>query len=365
MLHLKELLKDINRLEASDLYLSLDAPPSFRVHGKVQTVGDTKVTSAILESIAKEILEPEAYKVFLSTNEYNTALHYEEIGRFRTNLYRQKGNISIVIREIRTHIQSIDNLELPNIIKEISMMKRGLVLVVGATGSGKSTTIAAMIDHRNTNESGHIITIEDPIEFIHQHKQSIISQREIGIDTESYHVALKNALRQAPDVVLIGEIRDQETMEAAVTFAETGHLCLATLHSNNANQTLERILSFYPPEKHRQIYHLLSLNLKGIISQRLVSAIDNKRRVASMEILLDSPRVKDLISKGETAELKHAMEQGTVIGMRTFDDHLFELYKGNKITLEEALRNADSVNNLRLKIKLTQDEIVEPNKCFK
>jgi twitching motility protein PilU len=259
-----------------------------------------------------------------------------------------------VLRQIKSLIATIDDLTLPQIVKDVSMTKRGLVLVVGATGSGKSTSLAAMIDYRNQHSAGHIITIEDPIEFIHQHKKCLISQREIGLDTESYEIALKNALRQAPDVVLIGEIRSAETMEAAITFAETGHLCLATLHSNNANQAMERVMNFFPAERHPQIYLQLSLNLRGIISQRLVRRIDGGR-VAAIEVLLDSPRVKDLIHKALISDLKEAMEKSTNLGMQTFDQALFDLYRSGQISLEEALKNADSANNLRLRVKLSEE----------
>jgi twitching motility protein PilU len=267
------------------------------------------------------------------------------------NIVRQKGNVGLVFRHIKAEIQSVEELQLPPIIKDIAMTKRGLVLVVGATGSGKSTSLAAMIDHRNTIHPGHIITVEDPIEFVHQHKKSLITQREVGFDTLNYQNALKNTLRQAPDVILIGEVRDTETMEAAITFAETGHLCIGTLHSNNANQAIERIMNFFPVERHAQIYLQLSLNLRAIISQRLIPSLDGKR-VPALEIMLDTPRIKDLIKKAEVDTLKEAMEQGVDEGCQTFDHVLFQLYKENKISLEQALINADSANNLRLKIKL-------------
>jgi twitching motility protein PilU len=257
----------------------------------------------------------------------------------------------MVIRRVKAEVSSLEELDLPSILREITMSKRGLVLVVGATGSGKSTTLAAMVDHRNATESGHIITIEDPIEFVHRHKKSIVTQREVGFDTHSFQSALKNTLRQAPDVILIGEIRDTETMEAAVTFAETGHLCLGTLHSNNANQAIERIMNFFPLERHAQIYLQLSLNLRSIISQRLIPSLDGKR-IAALEILMDTPRVRDLIKKGDVDILKEAMEQGVQSGCQTFDQALFMLYKDGKISLDQALINADSANNLRLKIKL-------------
>jgi twitching motility protein PilU len=283
--------------------------------------------------------------------EMNLALALPGVARFRVNIFQQRGTAGMVIRRIKADPQTLAELALPPIMSDISMSKRGLVLVVGATGSGKSTTLAAMIDHRNVNEAGHIITIEDPIEFVHRHKQSIITQREVGFDTQSFQAALKNTLRQAPDVILIGEIRDTETMEAAITFAETGHLCLATLHSNNANQAIERVMNFFPIERHSQIYLQLSLNLRSIVSQRLVRSIDEKRVVA-MEILTDTPRIRDLIKKGEVDTLKEAMEQGVAEGCQTFDQALFALYKDGKIDLEQALVNADSANNLRLKIKL-------------
>jgi twitching motility protein PilU len=267
------------------------------------------------------------------------------------NIFRQRGNVGIVIRQIKVEIVPIDKLGLPSIVKDIAMTKRGLVLFVGATGSGKSTSLAAMIDHRNAHAPGHIVTVEDPIEFVHRHKKSVITQREVGFDTHSYEMALKNTLRQAPDVILIGEVRDTETMEAAIAFAETGHLCLGTLHANNANQAIERIMNFFSSERHAQIYLQLSMNLRAIISQRLIPSLDGKR-VAALEILMDTPRIKDLIKKGQTDVLKEAMEQGVQEGCQTFDQVLFEFYRDGKISLDQALINADSANNLRLKIKL-------------
>jgi twitching motility protein PilU len=281
----------------------------------------------------------------------NMAMSLPGVSRFRVNIFQQRGSVGMVIRRIKAEVMSLDELGLPDILKDIVMSKRGLVLMVGATGSGKSTSLAAMIDHRNLTEHGHIITIEDPIEFVHRHKKSIVTQREVGFDTHSFQNALKNTLRQAPDVILIGEIRDTETMEAAITFAETGHLCLGTLHSNNANQAIERIMNFFPLERHAQIYLQLSLNLRSIVSQRLVPSVDGKR-TAALEVLIDTPRIKDLIKKGEVDTLKEGMEQGIQEGCQTFDQALFELYKNGKITLEQALVNADSANNLRLKIKL-------------
>lgn len=355
MLDLSKLLSVMKEHDASDLYLSAESPPSYRIKGSVKPAGSKILTSEDTEHLALSIMKDDQQAEFQKTNEMNLALHFNDFGRFRVNIFRQKGSIALVIRRIKTEIPTFEDLELPSVFKEISMAKRGLVLVVGATGSGKSTTLAAMIDYRNNNQAGHIITIEDPLEYIHFHKKSIISQREIGMDTHSYELALKNALRQAPDVILIGEIRDTTTMEAAISFAETGHLCLATLHSNNANQAMERIMNFFPVERHKQIYLQLGLNLKAVVSQRLVRTVD-KQRVAAVEILLGSPRIKDLIHKGQIAEIKEAMEKGSTIGMQTFDMHLFELYKSGKISLDEALKNADSANNLRLKIKLAQEK---------
>ncbi|MFN8388911.1 MAG: PilT/PilU family type 4a pilus ATPase [Bdellovibrionota bacterium] len=354
MLDIRKLLTVMNEHNASDLYITVDSPPSYRVNGTVRPAGNRCLEPEQTELLAMSVMSEKQQREFQANNEQNLALYYPSLGRFRVNIFRQRGCVGMVIRQIRTNILTVDDLDLPPILKEVSMTKRGLVLLVGATGSGKSTTLAAMIDYRNTNQAGHIITIEDPIEFIHSHKKSLITQREIGMDTENYHIALKNALRQAPDVVLIGEIRDLETMEAAITFAETGHLCLATLHSNNANQAMERIMNFFPAERHKQIYLQLSLNLRSIISQRLVKTI-NGDRLAAVEVLLGSPRVKDLIHKGEIAEIKEAMEKSSTIGMQTFDHHLFELYREGKISLDEALKNADSANNLRLRIKLAED----------
>jgi twitching motility protein PilU len=291
------------------------------------------------------------WQQFNENMEMNLALSYRRLSRFRVNVFRQRGSVGVVIRRIKTEIETLDELHLPPILKDVVMTKRGLVLVVGATGSGKSTTLAAMIDYRNTNAAGHIISVEDPIEFVHRHKKSIVNQRELGFDTQSYGDALKNAMRQAPDVILIGEIRDSETMEAAITFADTGHLCLGTLHSTNSNQSFERILNFFPETRHQQVLMQLSLNLRSIISQRLVPGVDGNR-VPAIEILMDTPRVKDLIKKAEVDIIKEAMEQGIQEGCQTFDHALFLLYKEGKITLDQALINADSANNLRIKIKL-------------
>jgi twitching motility protein PilU len=350
-MNIRDILKVMVERNASDIYLTEGLPPMYRVEGVTQPVGAAPFTNEMLEALANEVMRDKQKKEFEESNEMNLALFYPDMGRFRVNIFRQRGNVGFVIRQIKVEIVPIDKLGLPPIVKDIIMAKRGLVLVVGATGSGKSTSLAAMIDHRNANSPGHIITVEDPIEFVHKHKRSVITQREIGFDTMSYHAALKNTLRQAPDVILIGEIRDLETMEAAIAFAETGHLCLGTLHANNANQAIERAMNFFPVERHPQIYLQLSLNLRAIISQRLIPGLDGKR-VAALEVMMDTPRVKDLIKKGEIDAIKEAMEQGVQEGCQTFDYVLFNFYRDGKISLEQALMNADSVNNLRLKIKL-------------
>ena len=337
--------------EASDLYLTVARPAMFRVDGKIRAAGDQVFSPPELVTLAQSIMNEKQRREFAETMEMNMATSLPGVARFRVNIFQQRGSVGMVIRRIKADVMSVDELGLPSILNDIVMTKRGLVLVVGATGSGKSTSLAAMIDYRNSNEAGHIITIEDPIEFVHRHKQSIVTQREVGFDTHSFQAALKNTLRQAPDVILIGEIRDTETMEAAITFAETGHLCLGTLHSNNANQAIERIMNFFPMERHAQIYLQLSLNLRAIVSQRLIRSLDGKR-VAALEILMDTPRIRDLVKKGDVDILKEAMEQGVQEGCQTFDQALFNFYKDGMISLEQALINADSTNNLRLKIKL-------------
>ncbi|OPY83533.1 MAG: Twitching mobility protein [Syntrophorhabdus sp. PtaU1.Bin153] len=346
-------LKYMVEKDASDIYLTVGVPPMFRIEGVVFPWGSDALSPDETEAIAYRAMNDRQRKNFDETLEMNLALYYPELGRFRVNIFRQRGYVGLVIRQIKVNIQTIDELGLPQILKDVVMTKRGLVLVVGATGSGKSTSLAAMIDYRNLNQRGHIITIEDPIEFVHQHKMSVITQREIGFDTHSFFNALKNTMRQAPDVILIGEIRDAETMEDAITFAETGHLALATLHSNNANQAMERILNFFPIERHIQIYMQLSLNLRSIISQRLLPSVDAKR-VAAIEILLDTPRVKDLIMKGEVAALKDTMAASYNEGMQTFDQHIFDLYMSGRIDYNTAVAYADSPNDVRLRIKMSQ-----------
>ena len=348
---IQELFQSMVEHNASDLYLTVARPSMYRIDGIIKPVGEHQYRPQELEDLAHSIMNERQRQEFANTMEMNMAMALPNVSRFRVNVYRQRGSVGLVIRRVKAEIDSLAEMGLPLILGDIAMMKRGLVLVVGATGSGKSTTLAAMVDYRNSIESGHIITIEDPIEFVHRHKKSIVTQREIGFDTHSYQAALKNTLRQAPDVILIGEIRDTETMEAAITFAETGHLCLSTLHSNNANQAIERIMNFFPPVRHAQIYLQLSLNLRAIISQRLIPSLDGGR-VAAMEILMDTPRIKDLIKKGEVDILKEGMEQGVQEGCQTFDDALFVLYKERRISFDQAMINADSANNLRLRIKL-------------
>lgn len=350
-MEMQDYLKVMIDRNASDIYLTAGSAPMYRLEGVVQPVGDKKFTPQDLQTLAASIMNERQRREFAEQLEMNLALSYSGFSRFRVNIFWQRGSVGMVIRKINVDIATIDDLGLSPILKDIIMLKRGLILVVGATGSGKSTSLAAMIDHRNRNAPGHIITVEDPVEFVHQHKCSIVNQREVGADTHSFQNALKSAMRQAPDVILIGEIRDSETMEAAITFADTGHLCLATLHSTNANQAFERIINFFPESRHAQVFLQLSLNLKAIISQRLVLGKDAKR-VAALEILLDTPRIKELIKRGEVDTLKEAMTQGSQEGCQTFDMALYDLYSAGVIDLDQALSNADSVNNLRLKIKV-------------
>src|SRR5687767_5329486 len=360
-INIQEFFQTMVELEASDLYLTVARPPMYRVDGQIQTGGEHAFTPDDLKELAQTMLNEKQRLEFAESREMNMAMSLPGIARFRVNMFQQRGSVGMVIRRIKADVLSLAEMGLPSILQDVVMTKRGLVLVVGATGSGKSTSLAAMIDHRNANEAGHIITIEDPIEFVHRHKQSIITQREVGFDTHSFQAALKNTLRQAPDVILIGEIRDTETMEAAMTFAETGHLCLGTLHSNNANQAIERIMNFFPIERHAQIYLQLSLNLRSIVAQRLIPTVDGKR-AAALEILLDTPRIKELIKRGEVDILKEGMEAGVQEGCQTFDQALFGLYKDEKIALDQALINADSANNLRLKIKLAGLKVDEEPK---
>ena len=352
-MELKDYLKILVQNDGSDLYLTANAPPAAKFHGALKPIEKTILTHHRIKEIADSIMDAEQRASFEQMPEMNLAIQEEGVGRFRVNIFKQRSSYALVIRNIKTDIPNADSLGLPQILKDKIMEKRGLILFVGGTGSGKSTSLAALIDHRNSNASGHIITIEDPIEFIHPHKKSLINQREVGVDTLSYADALKNTLRQAPDVILIGEIRSQETMEHALAFAETGHLCLSTLHANNANQALDRIINFFPEERRNQLLMDLSLNLQAFISQRLVPTIAGKR-VAAIEILLGTKLISDLICKGDVHSIKEVMEKSEGIGMQTFDNHLLKLFKGGVISLEEALRNADSPNNLKLKINLSE-----------
>jgi twitching motility protein PilU len=351
--NIRELVEEMVRLDASDLYITVDSPPMYRVEGVVSPWGNRKYTHEETETMALSLMSQNQKMYFARRLEMNLAISYPDLGRFRVNIFRQRGFFGMVLRHIKINIKTIDDLALPQIFKSIAMTQRGLVLVAGRTGSGKSTTLAALIDYRNSNAPGHIVTIEDPIEFVHNHKKSIITQREIGIDTHGYGSALKHTLRQAPDVILIGEVRDMETMEAAIDYAETGHLCMGTIHANNANQTIERIMNFFPSERHMQIYLQLSLNLRAIISQRLIPRV-NGMRVAAVEILLDTPRVKDLIHKAQVDLIKEAMAEGNMEGMQTIDQSLFVLYTQGIIDYDNAIAYADSANDLRLRIKMEE-----------
>lgn len=339
--------------DGSDLYLTADAPPAAKFQGVLRPLENIKLSRERLKQIAYSLMDFEQQKAFELQPEMNLAISEQGIGRFRVNIFKQRNSFSLVIRNIKVEIPNADKLGLPEVLKRVIMEKRGLILFIGGTGSGKSTSLAALIDHRNANSSGHIITIEDPIEYIHPHKKSLVNQREVGVDTLSYEDALKNTLRQAPDVILIGEIRSQETMEHALAFAETGHLCLSTLHANNSNQALDRIINFFPEERRNQLLLDLSLNLKAFVSQRLVPTIEGKR-TAAIEVLLASQLVRDLIHKGDVHSIKEAMEKSENIGMQTFDSHLLRLFKEGIITLDEALANSDSPNNLKLKINLSE-----------
>lgn len=342
----------------SDLYLSTGAEPAIRINGLMQPISSRQMHPGEIARIVDTILDEEQKQLFEHDLEMNLALSLHGIGRFRVNIFRQRNEISLVARNIRLDIPSFASLHLPETLLSLVMEKRGLVLFVGATGSGKSTSLAALIDHRNIHSRGHIITIEDPIEYIHTHKQSIINQREVGVDTRSFHAALKNTLRQAPDVILIGEIRDRDTMEHALAFAETGHLAISTLHANNANQALDRIINFFPEERRPQLLQDLSSNLKAFVSQRLVRTKEGQRR-AAVEILLGTSTIQDLILRGEFSQIKEIMEKSTALGMKTFDQSLFELYCEGVIDEDEALRNADSVNNLKLRIKLFDEQSLQ------
>ena len=352
MKFMRDLLKVLVEKDGSDLFITVGFPPAMKIHGKVTPVSKTKLTPDNAKSLCKAIMNDKQSKEFDATKECNFALAPEGVGRFRANAYIQQGYHGLVLRVIETDVPNIDKLKLPEVLKDVVMTKNGLVIMVGGTGSGKSTSLAAMIDYRNDNTYGHIITIEDPIEYVHPHKKCIIMQREVGVDTDDWEIALKNTLRQAPDVILLGEIRDRETMEFAIAFAETGHLAMATLHANSANQALDRIINFFPEERKSQLLMDLSLNLKSVISQRLLKTPDGKGRVAAIEILLNSPLISDLILKGDVHEIKTIMSKSNELGMKTFDQALFDLYEADKISYDDALRSADSMNELRLRIKL-------------
>jgi twitching motility protein PilU len=352
-MELKDYLKIMVMKDASDLYLTTGAPASAKIQGQLVPLEKTPLEPGRVKEIADQIMNDEQKQDFKDRPECNLAISETGIGRFRVNIFQQRNQAGMVIRAIKTDIPNWQDLGLPEVLTKLVMQKRGLVLFVGGTGSGKSTSLAALIDYRNSNSAGHIITIEDPIEFVHKHKKSIVNQREVGVDTATFEDALKNTLRQAPDVILIGEIRDRETMEHALAFAETGHLAISTLHANNANQALDRIINFFPEERRNQLLMDLSLNIRGFISQRLVPTVDGKR-AAAIEVLLGTPMIADLILKGEVHAIKEVMEKSENIGMRTFDAALYYLYKEGRITLEEALRNADSPNNLRLRIDLEE-----------
>jgi twitching motility protein PilU len=351
-----EMLRAMVSKNASDLFITAGFPPAFKIDGQITPVSSQPLTPQHTADLARAIMNDRQAQEFEATKECNFAVSPPGIGRFRVSAFVQQAHIGMVLRTINTTVPTLEELGLPPTLKEIVMTKRGLVIVVGATGAGKSTTLAAMIGHRNQNSHGHIITIEDPIEFVHEHRNCVVTQREVGVDTDSWDAALKNTLRQAPDVILIGEIRDQATMDYAVAFAETGHLCMATLHANSANQALDRIINFFPEERRSQLLMDLSLNLKAMISQRLVPKKDSKGRAAAFEILLNSPLISDLIFKGEVHEIKAVMAKSRELGMQTFDQHLFELCEAGEISYEDALRNADSVNELRLMIKLQGQE---------
>ncbi len=352
----EKLLQVMVDRKASDLFFTVGLPPCIKVDGKVAPLPTAKLTGDRVKELARLLMTERQQKEFAATQECNFAVSYPGIGRFRVSAYIQRNQVGMVLRRIVTDIPTIEQLALPRIIKDLAMVKRGLVLFVGATGSGKSTSLAAMVDYRNSHSTGHIITIEDPIEYLFCHRNCIVTQREVGLDTESFEVALKNTLRQAPDVIMIGEIRTKQTMEYALAFAETGHLCLATLHANNANQALDRIISFFPSERHSQVWLDLSLNLKAIVAQQLIPTKNGEGRQAAVEVLLNTPLVSDMIRTGQVTELKGIMLRSVELGMQTFDQALFELFEKGLISYESALACADSVNDLRLMIKLHSEK---------
>jgi twitching motility protein PilU len=349
---LHDLLKLMISKRGSDLFLTAEFPPAFKIDGKLTPVSNVPLTPQHTIELARALMNDRQAGEFEAKKELNFAISPTGIGRFRVNAFMQLGRVGVVLRTIQTQIPRFEELDLPPVMRDLSLTKRGLIIMVGATGSGKSTSLAAMIGYRNENTYGHIVTIEDPVEFVHPHRNCIVTHREIGVDTDSWEMALKNTLRQAPDVIMIGEIRDRETMEHGIAFAETGHLCMATLHSNSANQALDRIINFFPEERRQQLLMDLSLNLKAIVSQRLLPIATGKGRVPAVEVLLNTPLVSDMVFKGEVSGIKDVMKKSRELGMQTFDQAIYDLYERGKITYEDALRNADSVNDLRLNIKL-------------
>ena len=349
---INDLLKLMVSRNGSDLFITSEFPPALKVDGKVTKVSPQPLNAGHTMALARSVMSDKQAAEFESTRECNFAISPPGVGRFRVNAFMQQGKVGMVMRVIPAVLPTIDGLGVPQVLKDVVMNKRGLAILVGATGSGKSTTLAAMVDWRNEQSYGHIITIEDPVEFVHPHKNCVVTQREVGLDTDSWEIALKNSLRQAPDVILMGEVRDRETMEHAIAFAETGHLCLCTLHANSANQALDRIINFFPEERRTQLLMDLSLNLKAMVSQRLIPKQDGRGRVAVVDVMLNTPLISDLIFKGDVSEIKEIMKKSRNLGMQTFDQALFDAFEANTITYEDALRNADSVNDLRLQIKL-------------
>ena len=351
-----QFITDLLRLmvgrKGSDLFITADFPPAMKIDGKITRVSQQPLSGQHTLALTRSVMNDRQMAEFERTKECNFAISPSGVGRFRVNAFVQQGKVGMVLRTIPAKLPTIDGLNMPQVLKDVAMTKRGLVILVGATGSGKSTTLAAMIDWRNENSYGHIVTVEDPIEFVHPHKNCVVTQREVGIDTDSWDAALKNSLRQAPDVILMGEIRDRETMDNAIAFAETGHLCMATLHANSANQALDRIINFFPEERRQQLLMDLSLNLRSLVSQRLLPTEDGRGRAAAVEILLNTPLIADLIFKGEVGEIKEIMKKSRNLGMQTFDQALFDLFEQHTVSFEEAIRNADSANDLRLQIKL-------------
>lgn len=356
-----DLLRLMLSKKASDLFITAGYPPAMKIDGKMTPVSQQQLTAQHTIELVRAIMNDKQVGEFEASKECNFAIHPQDIGRFRVNAFIQQQRAGAVIRTITTQIPKFDDLKLPDVLKDVVMSKRGLVIFVGGTGSGKSTSLAALIGHRNQNSYGHIITIEDPVEYVHEHINCIITQREVGVDTDSWEAALKNTLRQAPDVILIGEIRDRETMEHAIAFAETGHLCMGTLHANSANQALDRIINFFPEERRAQLLMDLSLNMRALIAQRLIPKKEGKGRVAAIEVMLNSPLIADLIFKGSVHEIKEIMKKSRELGMQTFDAALFDLYEAGLISYEDALRNADSMNELRLQIKLNGAETKNKN----